>query len=173
MTTLVPLLLGCSGFALGLPGSPGVVGLIALGDVRVRWDGLPLIVDFGAAGVQLGTAAGRWIWPLCFYRCVLLLHISVQCGHWCVVVVCTGGCGGACSSCVPVFGVCWVYSGPCWWGLVSVDTDVFQCGWCDRSWVGPWGCSVDMEHLSACYLVIDFLFPFPINFIRVHCNLGL
>ena len=31
MTTLVPLLLGCSGFALGFPGSLGVVGLIAMG----------------------------------------------------------------------------------------------------------------------------------------------
>ena len=35
MTTLVPLLLGCSGFALRLPGSLGVVGLIALVDVGV------------------------------------------------------------------------------------------------------------------------------------------
>ena len=43
----------------------------------------------------MGTAAGRWVWPICFYRCVLFLHISVQCGPWCVVVVCTGGCGGA------------------------------------------------------------------------------
>ena len=75
-------------------------------------------------------------WPLCFYWCVLLLHISVQCGHWCVVVVCTGGCGGASPSCVPVFGVCWVYSGLCWWGLVSVDAVVFRCGWFGRSWVG-------------------------------------
>ena len=31
MTTLVPLPLGCSGFALGLLGSVGVVALIALG----------------------------------------------------------------------------------------------------------------------------------------------
>ena len=31
MNTLVPLPLGCSGFALGFPGSLGVVGLIALG----------------------------------------------------------------------------------------------------------------------------------------------
>ena len=46
MTTLVPLLLGCSGFALGLPGSLGVVGLIALEDIRVHWDGSPLVVGF-------------------------------------------------------------------------------------------------------------------------------
>ena len=56
MTTLVPLLLGCSGFALGLPGSPGVVGLVALGDVRVSWDGLT--TDSGLR-VLLETAAGR------------------------------------------------------------------------------------------------------------------
>ena len=54
-------------------------------------------------------------------------------GRWCVEVVRTGGCEGAR---IPAFGVCWVYSGFCWWGLVSVDIDVFRCGWCDRSGVG-------------------------------------
>ena len=136
MTTLVPLLLECSVFDLGLLGSLGVVGLIALGDIRVRWDGLPLIVGF----VCCYSATGDCSWlvglALCYYRCVMLLHISVQCRHWCVVVVCTGRCGGACSPCVPVFGVCWVYSGLCWWELVSVDADVFRSGWFDRSWVG-------------------------------------
>ena len=57
-------------------------------------------------------------------------------GCWCVEVVCTGGCECTCSPYVPVFGVCWVYSGLCWLGLVSVDADVFRCDWCDRSRVG-------------------------------------
>ena len=60
MTTLVPLLLGCSGFALGLPGSTGVVGLVALGDACVRWDGLLLIVGF----VCCWSATGDCSWPV-------------------------------------------------------------------------------------------------------------
>ena len=132
MTTLVPLVLGCSGFALGLPGSPWVVGLVALGDVRGHWNGLLLIVGFMCHWrLQLADGFG----PSAFIG-VCCFCISVQCGRWCVVVVCIGGCGGACPSCVRVFGVCWVYWGLCWWGLFSVDADVFRCGWCGRSWVG-------------------------------------
>ena len=73
MTTLVPLLLGCSGFALGLPGSPGVVGLVVLvvlGDVRVRWDGLLLIVGFVCYWkLQLADGFGpsAFIGVCCFY----------------------------------------------------------------------------------------------------------
>ena len=70
MTTFFSLLLGCSGFALGLPGSPGVVGLVALGDVRVRWDRLLLIVGFVYYWkLQLADGFGpsAFIGVCCFY----------------------------------------------------------------------------------------------------------
>ena len=70
MTTFFSLLLGCSGFALGLPGSPGVVGLVALGDVRVCWDRLLLIVGFMCYWkLQLADGFGpsAFIGVCCFY----------------------------------------------------------------------------------------------------------
>ena len=133
MTTLVPLPLGCSGFALGLPGSPGVVGLVALEDVHVRWDGLLLIVGFVSyRRLQLDNGFGpsAFFGVCCF--CISLSNAGFGVLWWYALV----DVGGVCPSCVPVFGICWVYSGLCWWGLVSVDADVFQCGWCGRSWVG-------------------------------------
>ena len=138
MTTLVPLLLGCSAFALGLPGSLGVVGLIALGDVRVRWDGLPLIVGF----VCCWSATEDCSWPVDLAP--LLLSVCAASAYLCPMraLVCCGGMHWWMWGCL--FFVCssfWcmlsvlVGGGVCWWGLVSVDADVFRCGWCDRSWV--------------------------------------
>ena len=78
MTTLVPLLLGCFGFALGLPGSLGVVGLIALGDVRVRWDGLPLILGFVCCWSATGDCS--WLVGLAFISvCCFCISLSNAC----------------------------------------------------------------------------------------------
>ena len=87
MTTLVPLLLGCSGFALRLPGSLGVVGLIALGDVRVRWDGLPLIVGF----VCCWSATEDCSWPVGLAP--LLLSVCAASAYHCPMraLVCCAG----------------------------------------------------------------------------------
>ena len=87
MTTLVPLLLGCSGFALGLPGSQGVVGLVALGDVHVHWDGLLLIVGFVCYWrLQLAVVFGpfAFIGVCCF--CISLSNAAVGVLWWYALV---------------------------------------------------------------------------------------
>ena len=87
MTTLVPLLLGCSVFALGLPGSPGVVGLVALGNVRVRWDGLLLIVGFVCYWrLQLvdGFGPSAFIGVCCF--CISLSNAGIGALWWYALV---------------------------------------------------------------------------------------
>ena len=88
MTTLVPLLLGCSGSALGFPGSLGVVGLIAMGrcSCPLGWatsDGglrvLPVCTEdwpVGLAPLRLSVCAAF------AYLCPLQAS-----GRWCV-------CGG-------------------------------------------------------------------------------
>ena len=87
MTTLVPLLLGCSEFALGLLGSLGVIGLIGLGDVRVRWDGLPLIVGFMCCWST--TEDCSWLVDLA----TLLLSVCAASAYLCPMraLVCCGG----------------------------------------------------------------------------------
>ena len=90
MTTLVPLLLGCSVFALGLPGSLGVVALVVLGDVRVRWDGLLLIVGFVCYWrLQLtdGFGPSAFIGVCCF--CISLSNAGVGV-LWCYALVDVG-----------------------------------------------------------------------------------
>ena len=78
------------------------------------------MVGFMCCWSALRTAAGRWVWPLRVYRCVLLLHISVHCSVLGALLVGVGLCGCRCFSVWLVFPL----------------------------WGGPWGCSVDMEHLS-------------------------
>ena len=87
MTTLVPLLLGCSWFALGLPCSLGVVGLIVLGHVRVRWDRLPLIVGFACRW----SATEDCSWPVDLAS--LLLSVCAASAYLCPMqaLVCCGG----------------------------------------------------------------------------------
>ena len=140
MTTLVPLLLGCSGFALGLPGSPGVVGLVALGDVRVRWDGLLLIVGF-VCYWRLQLADGFGPSAASAYLCPM--RALVCCGgmHWwmwgCLPFMCS-----SLWCMVGVLGALLVGVGLCGRGCFSVWLVWPLLG-------GPWGYSVDMEHLSA------------------------
>ena len=86
MTTLVPLLLGCSGFALGASRFPGVVRLLALGDIRVRWDGLPLIVGF----VCCWSATGDCSWPVGL--ALLLLSVCAASAYRVLSrIFCSGG----------------------------------------------------------------------------------
>ena len=115
-----------------------MVGLIVLRDVRVCWNGLPL--DCGLCVLLMCTE--DWLVglaPLLLSVCAAFAYICPlqASGHWCVVVVCTGGCEGTYSPCVPVFGVCWVFPRLCWLGV----------GLHEWTWMS--GCSIDMEHLSA------------------------
>ena len=87
MTTSVPLLLGCSVFALGLPGSPGVVGLVASGDVRVHWDGLLLIVGcvcYWRLQLTDGFDPSAFIGVCCF--CISLSNAGVGVLWWYALV---------------------------------------------------------------------------------------
>ena len=87
MTTLVPLVLGCSGFALGLPGSLGVVGLVALEDVCFRWNGLLLIVGFVCHWrLQLADGFGpsAFIGVCCF--CISLSNAGIGVLWWYALV---------------------------------------------------------------------------------------
>ena len=168
MTTLVPLLLGCSGFALGLPGSLGVVELVALEDILVHWDGSPLVVDF----VCCWSATEECSWsvglaPLLLSVCTASAYLCPM-RRWCVEVVCTGGFGGAC---LRVFQFM-VYAG-CTRGFVdggwSLRTRMFfgvvgvtALGWAVWTW--------NILVLDT-YLYI-FFFHFLLIFMRVCCNLG-
>ena len=87
MTTLVPLLLGCSGFALGLPGSLGVAELVALRDVHVCWDRLLLIVGFVCyCRLQLADGFGpsAFIGVCCF--CISLSNVGAGVLWWYALV---------------------------------------------------------------------------------------
>ena len=163
MTTLLPLPLGCSGFALGFPGSLGVwLGWL-------RWE---TFVSSGmgyhwwwtscAAGVQWGLAGG--FGPSAFIGvCCFCISLSTA-GQW--MLVCGGGMhwwmwGYLFSMCSGF----WCMLGVLGALLVGVGLRGRGCFsvWLLWSlWHGPCGCSVDREHLST--LAYNYTFSFSISY---------